>query len=202
MTAGPKSHRPRGIALVVAIAAVIVVVVGAVVASARGKQAKAGSSAITASASLGHATVRAGGSLRGKLVFDNAGSTVRVLLHGCKTDGLFAMALRAHDGSLDNGPAFSLVGCDENISSNELVAKPGSTAYSFEVRATYTECGQDPKDQQPKTSKYWTPLCLKDQRGIRDVMPPLPAGPYKLRFVPNGKWTGPSVKPVSVSVTG
>ncbi len=60
----------------------------------------------------------------------------------------------------------------------------------------------DPRDHPPRGSKDWTPLCLADRRGVRDVVPPLPAGAYTLRFIPDGQWTGPSVRPTSVILIG
>ena len=82
-----------------------------------------------------------------------------------------------------------------------MVVKPGTTVYRFKLPATYTECSQSASDQPPKSSKYWSPLCLKDSRGERDIMPPLPAGEYTAVFFPNGEWHGPHVKSAELVVT-
>lgn len=74
--------------------------------------------------------------------------------------------------------------------------------YRFRIRATYAGCLQSAQHQPPKSSKYWTPLCLKDRGGERDVMPPLPPGKYTALFFSDGDWHGPHVKSANLVVTG
>lgn len=146
---------------------------------------------------LKHRDVHSGRTVRGELVFENHTSKTKVLLRGCQVDGLYGIGLRAADGYIQE-PAFSLVGCSPE---QEMVAKPGTTVYRFKVPATYTECSQSANDQPPKSSKYWSPLCLKDSSGQRDIMPPLPAGKYTALFFPDGEWHGPHVKSADLVVT-
>jgi hypothetical protein len=146
---------------------------------------------------LRHSDVQTGGTVRGEVVFQNRTSTTRVLMRGCKIDGLYAIGFRASNGYLRQ-PAFSLVGCSPE---QALVAKPGTTIYRFETSAIYAECSQSAKNQPPRYSSYWIPLCLKDSRGQRDVMPPLPDGSYSALFFPAGQWHGPRVKPASLLIT-
>lgn len=141
--------------------------------------------------------VRTGQSVTGRLVFDNRTPRTVVLLSGCRIDGLFAVGLRNSDGQLQ-APGFSAVGCNPE---QHLVAKPGRTVYQFEVRVTYMGCTQSAANQLPKTSQYWTPLCLKDSASERNVMPPLLTGRYTAVFVPAGKWTGPQVAGAKLTVT-
>jgi hypothetical protein len=121
----------------------------------------------------------------------------RGLARGCKIDGLYAIGFRASDGYVQE-PAFSLVLCSLG---QEMVAKPGTTVYRFRMPATYTRCSQGAKDQLPKRSKYWTPPCLKDSSGERDIMPPLPPGKYTALFFPDGEWHGPHMKSAVLVVT-
>lgn len=142
--------------------------------------------------------VHTGQAVTGSLVFDSRTAKTVVLLSGCRIDGLFAVGFRNSDGQLQ-APGFSAVGCNPE---QHLVAKPGRTVYRFKVRVTYMGCTQSAANQLPKTSQYWTPLCLKDSAGERDVMPPLPTGRYTAVFVPAGKWAGPRVAGAKLSVTG
>lgn len=145
---------------------------------------------------LAHSSVQAGGTVDGRVVFQNRTSRTKVLTRGCDIDGLYAVGVRSSNGYVQV-PAFSDVGCSPE---QALIAKPGTTVYRFTLRSTYTVCSQGAKDQPPIGSKYWTPLCLKDSRGERDIMPPLPAGRYTALFFPAGKWHGLRVKPASVTV--
>jgi hypothetical protein len=130
-------------------------------------------------------------------VFENRTSKTKVLMRGCKVDGLYAIALRASDGYVQE-PAFYDVGCSPE---QAMVAKPGTTVYRFRLPATYTECLQSAEQQPPKSSKDWIPVCLKDSGGQGDVMPPLPAGKYTAPFFPDGDWHGPQVKSPNLIVT-
>ncbi len=168
------------------------------IAFASGKSAKPRPPVITGSIHLEHRNVHSGRTVRGELVFENHTSKTRVLMRGCRIDGLYAIGLRSADG-YSQEPAFSLVGCSPE---RVMVAKPGTTVYRFKVLANYTECSQSAEQQPPKTSKYWTPLCLKDSSGERDIMPPLPADNYTALFFPNGEWHGPHVKSADLVVTG
>ena len=82
-----------------------------------------------------------------------------------------------------------------------MVAKPGVTRYGFKFAATYDACSQSTRGQPPKGSKYWSPLCLKDSHGVRDIAPPLPPGKYTAVFFSETKWHGPSVKAAELVVT-
>ena len=169
----------------------------AIALASGGATAKQRQPAITGSIRLRHIEVRAGRTVRGEVVFRNRTSRTKVLLRGCKVDGLFAIAVRASDGYLQE-PVFSLVGCRPE---QAMVARPGTTIYRFQMSASYQECSQSARHDRPRSSKYWEPLCRKDYAGNRDVMPPLPAGRYTALFVPAGKWNGPHVRPVTLVVT-
>lgn len=166
-----------------------------VVGSAAVALAGTGRHAITARIVLARSRVDAGRALHGRVVFENPTATTKVLLRTCAINGLYAIGLRAADGYLQQ-PAFTAVGCDHG----QMAAKPGRTVYRFTLRATYTACSQNAKDQRPKGSPYWTPLCLRDASGGRDRMPPLPAGTYTALFFPDGKWQGPRVTPAKLVV--
>jgi hypothetical protein len=153
--------------------------------------------AITGRIYLKDRAVRSGGTVHGEVVFQNASTRSKVLMRGCRVDGLFGIGLRASDGYVQ-APAFSLVGCSPE---QALVAKPGVTVYRFALRATYTACSQSAAGQPPRRSRYWTPSCLKGRSGHHDVMPPLPAGRYTALFFPAGVWHGPHVKPARLVVT-
>jgi len=118
-------------------------------------------------------------------------------MRGCKVDGLYAIGLRGSNGYIQ-APVFSAVGCSPK---QQMLAAPGTTVFRFKVPATYSECSQSAKHQPPKGSKYWTPLCLKDSTGERDIMPPLPPGKYTALFFPDGVWHGPRVKSAHLVVT-
>jgi hypothetical protein len=199
MTDTTRHHRRKRTAALVAGSLVVVILAMGLgtIAFARGTSAKPGPPAIEGSIHLAHRDVDSGRTVHGELVFENPTSKTKVLLRGCKTDGLYGIALRASNGYIQ-GPAFSLVGC---IPEQEMVAKPGTTVYRFKMPATYTQCSQNAKGQPPKSSKYWTPPCLKDSSGERDIMPPLPAGKYTALFVPDGEWHGPNVKSADLVVT-
>ncbi len=193
----PHQRRKRTAALVAGSVVAVILATGlGSIAFASEKSAKPGLPAITGSIHLKHREVRSGRTVRGELVFENHTSKTKVLMRGCKIDGLYAIWLRAADGYVQE-PAFSLVGCGPD----EMVAKPGTTVYRFKVPATYTQCSQSATHQPPKSSKYWTPLCLKDSSGQRDIMPPLPAGKYTALFFPNGGWHGPHVKSADLVIT-
>ena len=196
--ATPHHRRPRTAALVAGSLVAVILATGlGTIAVASEKSAKHRPPAITGSIHLRHRDVYSGRTVRGELVFENHTSKTKVLMRGCKTDGLYAIALRASDGYIQE-PAFSLVGCRPE---QEMVAKPGTTVYRFKVHATYTECSQSATHQPPKRSKYWNPLCLKDSSGERDIMPLLPPGKYTALFFPDGEWHGPHVKSADLVVT-
>lgn len=155
-----------------------------------------GRAAITGAIQLDQHDVQAGGTLRGRIVFENRTSSTRVLERGCKVDGLYAVGLRASDGSLQS-PAFSLVGCSPE---QELIARPGQTTYPFKLQATYGSCLQRAKGQGSRGSASWMPPCLENAEHIRDIAPPLPVGIYTAVFVPDGKWHGPRVQPARLRV--
>jgi hypothetical protein len=144
---------------------------------------------ITGRIFLEHGRVQLGGTVSGKLIFDNRTLKTKVLLSGCAVNGLYAIGLRGSDGYIQ-APAFSLVGCSPQ---QVLVAKPGFTIYRFRLHAMYTACSQSATDQPPKSSRFWIPVCLKSSGGARGVMPPLPIGRYTALFFPNGRWEGPRV---------
>ncbi len=199
MDTTPHHRRKRTAALVAGSLVAVVLATGLdATAFASGKSAKPRPPAITGSIRLKHRDVDSGRTVRGEVVFENHASKTQVLLRGCKADGLYAIAFRASDGYLQE-PAFFSVACSPE---QEMVAEPGTTVYRFRMPATYTECSQSAKHQLPKSSKYWTPLCLKDSSGERDIMPPLPAGKYTVLFFPDGEWHGPHVKSADLVVTG
>jgi hypothetical protein len=199
MTDTTPDHRRRRTAALVAgslVAVILATGLGAI-AFASGKNASLRPPAITGSIHLKRREVHSAQTVRGELVFENHTSKTKVLMHGCKIDGLYAIALRASDGYIQE-PFFYDVGCSPE---QEMVAKPGTTVYRFRMAATYTGCLQSAEHQPPKGSKYWTPLCLKGSSGERDVMPPLPPGKYTALFFPDGDWHGPHVKPANLIVT-
>lgn len=151
---------------------------------------------INAGLILDQSRVQPGGTVAGRLVVENRTSKALVLLSGCRVDGFYAVGLRASDGFIQE-PAFSAVGCSPQ---QKLVAKPGTTVYRFKIRAAYTECSQSARHQLPKGSKYWSPLCLKDSKGERDIMPPLPSGKYTAVFFPAGRWKGAAVTPAHLVI--
>jgi hypothetical protein len=194
----PDHGRGRTVALVAGSLVAVILATGlSAFAFAGGTSSKLHPSAIAGSIRLKHREVRSGRTVRGELVFENHTSKTKVLMRGCKIDGLYAIGLRASDGFIQE-PAFSLVGCSRE---QTMVAKPGTTAYRFKVPASYAECSQSAEHQPPKSSKNWTPVCLKGSGGERDVMPPLPAGKYTALFFPDGEWHGPHVKSASLRVT-
>jgi hypothetical protein len=200
MTDTTPQHRPkRTVALVGGSLVAVILATGlGAIALASGKSAKLRPPAITGSIHLKHRDVHTGRTIRGELVFENRTLKTKVLMRGCKIDGLYGIGLRASDGYLQQ-PAFSLVGCSP---AQVLVARPGTTVYRFKIPATYFGCSQSAKHQLPKSSKYWTPLCLKGSSGERDIMPPLPAGKYTTLFFPDGQWRGPHVKSAELVLTG
>lgn len=153
--------------------------------------------AITGSIQLNQDSVRSGEFVHGEVIFHNRTSQTKVLTQGCNANGFYGIGLRASDGYIQ-APAFALVGCSPE---QEMVAKPGTTVYQFKVAASYTQCSQSTKGQAPEGSKYWTPVCLKDPSGRRDIQPPLPPGRYTALFFSSGKWLGPHVAPAVLTVT-
>jgi len=193
-----RHHRNRTTALVVCLLATAICATGlGAVAFASGESAKLRASALTGRIHLERRNVASGGTVRGELVFENHTSKTKVLLRGCKIDGLYAIGFRDSHGRVQ-APAFPLVGC---IRTQEMVAKPGTTIYRFSTLASYSECSQSPRQSAPKSSKYWIPLCLKDSTGERDIMPPLPVGQYAVLFFSDGDWHGPHIKPAVLIVT-
>lgn len=196
--ATPDQSRRRCAAVVAGSLVAVILATGlAAIAFAGAKRANFRRSAVTGSIHLTHRDVHSGRTIRGELVFENHTSKPKVLMRGCKIDGLYAIGLRASDG-YTQAPAFSLVGCSPE---QEMVANPGATIYQFKFPATYTECSESAEHQPPKSSKYWTPLCLKDSTGQRDIMPPLAPGKYTALFFPDGKWHGPRVNSAGLVVT-
>ena len=195
----PHHRRKRTAALVAGSLVAVILATGlGAIAFASERSAKPHPPAITGSIQLKHRDVRSGRTVRGELVFENHTSKTKVLMRGCKVDGLYAIGFRASDGYLQE-PAFSAVGCSPE---QEMVAKPGTTVYRFEMPATYVECSQSAKHQPPRSSKYWIPLCLKNSSRQRDIMPPLPPGTYTALFFADGEWHGPHVKSADLVVTG
>ncbi|MGH2843097.1 MAG: hypothetical protein ACRDKL_05860, partial [Solirubrobacteraceae bacterium] len=182
------------VAVVLVVAAVLVVALAAV-ARAGTEAPRAERPVITGRIVLDRRRIPAGETVAGRVVFENRTATRKVLLRTCAINGLYAIALRAADGYLQQ-PGFTLVACDHGL----MAARPGRTAYRFKLRATYTGCSQSARDQQPRGSPNWMPLCLKDSSGRRDRMPPLPPGDYTALFVPDGRWRGPSVMPAKLVV--
>lgn len=198
MTDTTPHHRQRTAALVAGSLVALIFATGlGAIAFANEKSAEPRPPAITGSIHLRHRDVQSGRTVRGELVFENHTSKTKVLMRGCKIDGLYAIALRAADGYLQE-PAFSAVGCSPE---QEMVARPGTTVHRFKMPATYTECSQSAEHELPRSSKYWTPLCLKDSSGQHDIMPPLPPGKYTALFFPGGEWHGPHVKSADLLVT-
>jgi hypothetical protein len=198
MDTTPDHRRKRAAALVAGSLVGVILATGlGAMAFANGKSGEPRPPAITGSIQLKHRDVQSGRTVRGEVVFENRTSKTMILMRGCKIDGLYAIGLRASDGYIQ-APVFSLVGCSPE---QEMVAKPGTTVYRFKMPATYTACSQSAKTQPPKSSKYWTPLCLKDSSGERDIMPPLPAGKYTALFFPDGEWHGPHVQSAELVVT-
>jgi hypothetical protein len=194
----PRRRRKRTGPLVFGLLATLLLAIGlAAIAFASGISGKSRPPAILGSIRLRHTDVGAGGTVRGRLIFENRTSRTKVLLRGCKVDGLYGIGLRASDGDVQ-APASPLVACSPE---QELVAKPGTTVYRFELRATYMACSQNPKGEPPKGSKYWNPPCLKGSASNRDIMPPLSAGKYMALFIPGGEWHGPHVKSAKLVVT-
>ncbi len=192
----PHQRRKRTAALVAGSLGAVILASGlGAIALAKGTGARPRPPAIAGSIHLKQRNVHSGGTLRGEVMFEN--HTSKVLVRGCKIDGLYAIRLRFADGYMQQ-PAFSLVGCSPQ---QEMVARPGSTVYRFKLSATYIACSQSGKHQPPKWSKHWMPLCRKDSTGERDIMPPLPAGKYTALFFPDGEWHGPHVKSADLVVT-
>ena len=190
---GARMHTVRGVATALAVASAIAGVAG----TASGKSGTGGRPLLIARLSLTSARVAPNGTVRGKLILVNRTSTAKVVLRACAIDGLYAIALRASDGYLQE-PAFAVVACRQQ---QAITAKPGTTAIRFKIHAAYTACTSSLRQPYPRRSKNWLPPCLKDARGSRDVMPPLPAGSYTVLFFPNGKWLGPAVKPATLLVS-
>jgi hypothetical protein len=195
----PSHRRGRTAALIAGLLVAVILAMGlGAIAFASGRGAKPQRlSVVTGIIRLQDRDVRSGRSVRGELVFENHTSKTKVLMRGCEFDGLYAIGLRASDGYLQT-PAFSAVGC---ATEQEMLAKPGATVYRFKMPATYTQCSQSVEHQPPKRSKYWTPLCLKDPSGERDIMPPLPPVRYTALFFPDGEWHGPHVESADLVVT-
>jgi hypothetical protein len=194
----PRRRHERTAALVLVLLVAVLLAMGlAAIAFATGTRATPRPAAITGSIHLNRSDVQTGGTVGGEVVFQNRTSKTKFLMRGCKIDGLFAIGVRASDGYVQ-APAFSLVGCRPE---QELVARPGTTVYRFKLRAIYTACSQSAQGQPPRGSKYWTPLCLPDSRGQRDIMPPLPPGQYTALFFPAGEWHGPHVQSAGLVVT-
>jgi hypothetical protein len=193
----PHQRRKRSAALVAGSLVAVILATGLGAALASGKNAEPRPPAITGDIHLKRQDVGSGRTVRGELVFENHTSKTKVLLRGCKVDGLYGIGFRASGGYIQY-PAFSTVACSPE---QEMVARPGTTVYRFKVLATYIECSQSAKHQPPKSSKYWTPLCLKESSGERDIMPPLPVGKYTALFFPYGEWHGPRVKSAVLVVT-
>jgi hypothetical protein len=196
MTPG-RPRRPRRAAPVVAVALALGLSIAVAAVALASSQRVPPLRALSGAIRVQDRTVESGGTIRGEVVFVNRTSTPRVLMRGCLVDGLYGIGLRASDGYVQ-APAFSLVGCHPE---QEMVAKPGTTVYRFTVPATYVQCSQSARDQPPRSSKYWIPLCLKDSSGHRDRMPPLPPGRYSALFFPATTWHGPHVEPATVLVT-
>ncbi len=194
----PRHRCKRTAALVAGSLVAVILATGlGAIAFASGESAQPRPPAITGSIHLKHRDVHSGRTVRGELVLENHTSKTKVLMRGCKIDGLYAIGLRAANGYIQQ-PAFSAVGCSPE---QEMVARPGTTVYRFKMPATYIECSQSAKHQLPRSSKYWIPLCLKDSSGERDIMPPLPAGEYTALFFTDGEWHGPHVKSADLFVT-
>ena len=184
--------------LLVAVVTIGVVLAALVLASlADGKGLMSRHSSLSAVIALAPGRVAAGGPVSGKLIFHSSTTKPKVVLSGCGVDGLYAVALRAPDGYIQD-PVFAAVACRHRQS---LVANPGTTIYRFKIRATYTACSQSPDHHWPKRSENWLPLCLKGSSRKREIMPPLPPGKYTALFFPDGTWTGPTVKPATLIVT-
>lgn len=193
-----KKNRPRGVVVAAVVFGLIVVALAsAVVPLAVAGRSSARPPAITGGIYLEHGAVSSGGIVHGEVVFHNSSTKSKVLMRGCRVDGLFGIGLRASDGYVQ-APAFSLVGCSPE---QALVANPGITKYRFALRARYLACSQCAVAQPPARSRYWLPSCLKGRSGNQDAMPPLPAGSYTARFFPAGVWHGPHVKPAPLVVT-
>jgi hypothetical protein len=199
MTDTMPRHRRRRTVVVIAgsMAAVILTTGLGAIAFASGRSAKPSVPALIGRIHLERRDVHSGGTVRGELVFENRTSKTKVLMRGCKVDGLYAIGFRASDGYIQE-PAFSDVACSPK---QEMVARPGTTVYRFKVPAAYVECSQSAKHQPPRSSKYWIPLCLKNSSGERGIMPPLPAGRYTAVFFPDGVWRGPLVKSAELVIT-
>ncbi|MGC9222131.1 MAG: hypothetical protein ACP5H2_12455 [Solirubrobacteraceae bacterium] len=167
----------------------------ATLADGRGLRLKHAS--LSALIALAPGRVAAGAPISGKLILQNITTKPKVVLSGCGLDGLYAVALRAPDGYIQD-PVFAQVACRHK---QTLVAKRGTTIYRFKIRGTYTACSQSPDHHWPKRSENWLPLCLKRSSGKREIMPLLPPGKYAALFFSDGTWTGPTVKPATLVVT-
>jgi hypothetical protein len=194
---GPGRHRRRK-PITTLLAGLLGAALASGIASCAGTTAaKPGSVPIIASIHLTQGTVQSGKTVHGEVVFENRTSRTKVLMRGCKIDGLYEIGVRASDGYAQ-GRAFSLVGC---LREQEIVAKPGITVYRFKLSALYTACLQSNVHRPPKDSKDWLPVCLKDSSGERNIMPSLPSGTYTVLFYPADKWDGPHVQAASLVVT-
>ena len=194
----PLPRRKRTAVLFVGSLVAVTVATGlAAIALASGKRVKPRPPAITGNLRLTQSEVHSGRTVRGELVFENHTAKTMVLLRGCRINGVYGVGLRGSEGYVQ-APVFTLVGCSPEP---DMVAKPGITVYRFNVSTTYGECTPSTRNEPPRSSNYWSPLCLKDSGGERNVMPPLPAGTYAVLFFPNGKWHGPQVKPAHLVIS-
>jgi hypothetical protein len=88
------SRSRNGIAFIACMGSMVAVLV-ATTAQATSEAARPRRSAVTAKLVLNSTHVHPGGTVSGKLVVENRTAKRRALLRGCRTDGFFAVALRA-----------------------------------------------------------------------------------------------------------
>ena len=148
---------------------------------------------LTARIVLDRSRVLAGGTVSGRVIFDNRRSKPKLMLRGCVASGLYAIGFSAADGYFEQ-PVFVPDGCS---SEQSMVAEPGRTTFRFKTRASFTACGTAPG--QPKRSPEWLPPCGKKPKA-RGGRPSLPVGEYTAVFVPSGTWHGPRVNSASLSI--
>jgi hypothetical protein len=187
-------NRPRKKIVRGSLLAIIVVGIGAAaVALAAGSGAAARRGSLTARIVLDRTRVQSGGTVSGRVIFENRLSKPILMLRGCVGGGMYQIDFRASDGYLGPTP-FVIDGC---TSEQSMVAKPGLTIFRFSTPTVYRACG--PGDVQPKRSRDWVPPC--DTRDGHSGVPSIPAGKYTAVFVPSDKWHGPRVSGARVTIT-
>ena len=147
---------------------------------------------VTANLEMASRTIRAGSEVRVTLVIDNR-TGHPIAQPAC--DSQYAWQAYLTNGRDASGPLpVATIGITCDGSKSVAVVTVGESRLSFTTHATYSGCAQGTEGDPP------TPRCLKSRSGHATIVPPLPAGQYRIEVTESPYIGVPTPAPLSARI--